>query len=194
VPALGPAAVEPGIAKSAAVARTATTASPIGPRLETGVSENGMPRRWPGHADESPARRSHARPAWVPNDVRVHRSTGAGVRQRARGRPALGAPWAPRLPSRRRSAALDRALPDRAWDQHHSKVDAAATSGHARSVSTASQVARRILACVTDDDRRSTWASGAALPAWSARPSARRHRFGSAPSPGRPGGGVPPAS
>jgi hypothetical protein len=94
---------------------------------------------------EGPTRGPHG----YRNDVRVHRSTGAGVRQRARGRPALGAPWAPRLPSRRRSAALDRALPDRAWDQHHSKVDAAATAGtrdpsrrHLRSLGASSRASR----------------------------------------------------
>src|SRR4029078_352115 len=71
VPALGPPAVEPGSAKSAAAASTATTTSPIGPLVETVVSENAMPRRSPGRTGQSATRRSHTRPAWVPNDVLV---------------------------------------------------------------------------------------------------------------------------
>src|SRR4029078_7680343 len=68
---LGQDAVKPGSAISAAAASPATTTSPIGPRLETGVSENAIPRRSPGRTGQSATRRSHTRPAWVPNDVLV---------------------------------------------------------------------------------------------------------------------------
>jgi hypothetical protein len=79
------------------------------------VSENAMPD---GRRD-GPVSLRREGPTREPHGYRTMFSSDWCRRQAAGpGRPALGAPWARRLPSRRRSAALDRALPDRAWDQH----------------------------------------------------------------------------